>query len=247
MKAAPQAQQRLLDLQALDTAIAQLDHRRRTLPETAQASRLQAERARVAEQVVAEHTVVSDLEAELAKAESDLVPVRERRERNQKRIDTGAITDPKALSAMLEEIAHLDRRTSDLEDLQLEAMERLDGARAALAEAEVCKRAIENEMRATLAMREARLGQIAAERAQRTAERSAVAAAIPAELLTLYSRVAEKSGGVGAAPLHQRRCGGCQLQANAADLARYRAAPDDEVLRCEECNRILVRTPESGL
>ncbi|HYN67967.1 MAG TPA: C4-type zinc ribbon domain-containing protein, partial [Ornithinibacter sp.] len=51
----------------------------------------------------------------------------------------------------------------------------------------------------------------------------------------------------GAAALHQRRCGGCQLELNPVEIQRIRSAPDDEVLRCEECRRILVRTAESGL
>jgi len=38
-----------------------------------------------------------------------------------------------------------------------------------------------------------------------------------------------------------------RLQVNAADLRAFKAAAEDEVLRCEECRRILVRTPESGL
>ena len=82
---------------------------------------------------------------------------------------------------------------------------------------------------------------------QREAERDAVAAAVPADLLALYERLAAKSGGVGAAMLRHGRCSGCQLEANGADLARYKAAAEDEVLRCEECGRILVRTAESGL
>jgi uncharacterized protein len=47
--------------------------------------------------------------------------------------------------------------------------------------------------------------------------------------------------------LRQRRCGGCQLELNNVDMSRIKAAPEDEVLRCEECRRILVRTAESGL
>ena len=54
-------------------------------------------------------------------------------------------------------------------------------------------------------------------------------------------------GGVGAAELRARRCTGCQLDINAADLRVYAAAAADEVLRCEECSRILVRTAQSGL
>jgi predicted nucleic acid-binding Zn-ribbon protein len=57
----------------------------------------------------------------------------------------------------------------------------------------------------------------------------------------------ESKGGVGAALLQHRRCGGCQLGIDAAELATIKAAPADEVVRCEECSRILVRTAESGL
>ena len=40
---------------------------------------------------------------------------------------------------------------------------------------------------------------------------------------------------------------GCRLTLNASDLGIIAKAPADEVMRCEECNRILVRTGESGL
>ena len=246
MKAAAEAQRRLLDLQACDTAIAQLDHRRNTLPETARARALQADRARAAEQVIAAETIVSDLEGEQAKAESDLVPVRERLSRNESRLADGSITDGKALQGLVEEVGHLKRRVGELEDLQLDAMERLETAREAAARAAEAKATLEDHLRAVLRDREDKLADLAAERTRHDLERSAIAASIPADLLALYARVSEKSG-MGAALLRQGRCGGCQLEANAADLTRYRAAAEDEVLRCVECNRILVRTDESGL
>lgn len=247
MKAAADYQRRLLDLQAVDTALAQVEHRRRTLPETATAQRLHAERGRLAERVVEAETRVADLQADADRAEADIVPVKARRERNQKRVDAGEIGDPKALSAMLEEISHLGRRIVDLEDAELEAMEALEGAQAGLADATAAKERIETELRGVLVERKAKLATLDAEAATRAAERSVIAGALPADLLSLYEKVAEKSGGVGAALLRRGRCTGCQLEATAADLTRYRAAPADEVLRCEECNRILVRTAESGL
>jgi predicted nucleic acid-binding Zn-ribbon protein len=42
--------------------------------------------------------------------------------------------------------------------------------------------------------------------------------------------------------LKGRRCTGCGLEANPSDYEHYLAAAADEVLRCEECDRILVRT-----
>jgi uncharacterized protein len=74
-----------------------------------------------------------------------------------------------------------------------------------------------------------------------------LAAGLPAELLALYEKVRASSSGVGAAALHRGRCEGCHLQLNTTDLNRLRDAPAEDVVRCEECRRILVRTAESGL
>ena len=128
IKADPGSQQRLLDLQATDSALAQLDHRRRTLPEHAELARLKSEHAAVRSDLVAADTAVSDLELEQTKAESDLEPVRERLARNQRRIADGSVPDAKALSSMVAEVDHLKKRIGDLEDAELEVMEQLEQA-----------------------------------------------------------------------------------------------------------------------
>ena len=69
---------------------------------------------------------------------------------------------------------------------------------------------------------------------------------IPDVLLALYERLREQKG-IGAALLRARQCGGCNMTLDASELSRIRSAPVDEVVRCEECQRILVRTDESGL
>ena len=79
------------------------------------------------------------------------------------------------------------------------------------------------------------------------AQRVVAAEGMPADLITLYDKLREQKNGVGAAELRRRECTGCRLALNAADLRDIAAAPEDTVLRCEECNRILVRTPESGI
>ena len=65
--------------------------------------------------------------------------------------------------------------------------------------------------------------------------------------LALYDRLRESKGGVAAALLRARRCAGCNLDLDHAEVATIRAAADDEVIRCDDCSRILVRTSESGL
>lgn len=247
MKAAAQSQRRLLDLQAVDTAIAQLRHRRRTLPELAQIAAAQAERSAASERIVAVRTRIFDLEVEQEKSEADLVPVRDRYRRNQRRVDDGTVTDPKSLRSMLEEIEHLRLRIDDLEDAQLEVMERLEASQGELAELTESRKADDVGLRALLTQRDAEFAAIDAALDDRARERAALAAELPADLLALYEKVAARSGGLGAAMLRHGRCGGCQLPVTNVDLTRYRTSADDEVLRCEECGRVLVRTSESGL
>lgn len=247
MQAAATAQTRLLELQSVDTVIAQLEHRRRSLPELAEIAERQQARRRQASDLIALDTAVSDVDLELAKAESDLVPVRERLERDRQRVDSGSVTDPKQLNALLDEIEHLKRRIGDLEDVQLEVMERQEESVAARDELAAAREAGTDELRALLATRDERFAELDAELERSRAQRNALAELVPSDLLALYDQIRGRLGGVGAAALVRRRCAGCQLEATAADLTRYRAAPADEVLRCEECNRILVRTAESGL
>ena len=130
IKASKDAQLLLLQVQTLDSAVLQLAHRRRTLPELGELQRLAVEVDELDDALVAAETAVSDLDADQARAEADLEPVRERLTRNQQRIANGTVPDPKALSSMVEEVEHLKKRIGDLEDAELEVMEALEEATA---------------------------------------------------------------------------------------------------------------------
>jgi uncharacterized protein len=247
IKADKGAQLRLLDLQALDSELAQLEHRRRTLPEHAEIAALRAARTAVAANIVAADTAVRDLEGDQARAEADLEPVRERLSRNQRRIADGTVPDPKALSSMVDEVEHIKRRIGDLEDAELEIMEQLEAANSTRARLGDEASELDGRLSDAAARRDQALASIDADVAVRRAERVKLAPLIPADLLALYAKIGASHGGVGAAELRQRRCTGCQLEVNIAELQEFAAAADDEVLRCEECSRILVRTASSGL
>lgn len=191
--------------------------------------------------------VVDDLIREQRKADADVEQVKTRRTRDQDRMDRGLVTNPKDLQRMQQELVSLSRRISELEDNELDVMEQLETAQARLAElrdrvAEIDARAAE-----LVASRDATAGDVTKQVAAFTDERKVTATGVPADLLALYEKIRTQKGGVGAAALRARRCGGCSLELTAADLGAIAKAPTDEVLRCEECNRILVRTSESGI
>jgi predicted nucleic acid-binding Zn-ribbon protein len=244
--AAPPDQWRLLDVQGHDTRLAQIAHRRRNLPENAEHERISKELARVADELVAARTAVGDITRELAKAEADVQQVRSRAQRDQARLDSGQ-GSAKDLSAIQHEMTSLAARQSVLEDAELEVMERLETAEAGVAEALARESKLQTQLADVTAKRDAALATLADEERGLEQQRRDSAAGVPAELLALYEKVRASSGGVGAARIHQRRCDGCRLELNAVDLGKIRSAAPDSVLRCEECGRILVRTPDSGL
>jgi len=247
IKASTDAQKLLLQVQTLDSALIQLAHRRRTLPEHGELQRLTVESEELDDALVAAQTAVSDLEADQERAEADLEPVRQRLARNQQRIADGTIADPKALNSMIEEVEHLKKRISDLEDAELEVMEALEEAIATRDRRQAEAAELAERKQAATVRRDEQLAVIESDATARRQDREALTPQLPADLLALYSKIATGHGGVGAAELVQRRCTGCRLEVNAADLRAFAAAAADEVLRCEECGRILVRTDQSGI
>ncbi len=105
----------------------------------------------------------------------------------------------------------------------------------------------EAELAEVTAARDAKLVDIDRELDDVQARRGPVVTDLPADLIGLYDRLRESKGGVGAALVRARRCSGCNLDLDHAEVATIKAAADDDVIRCDECSRILVRTSESGL
>jgi uncharacterized protein len=246
VKAAPEVQLRLLEVQALDTRLAQIAHRRRTLPEREQLSALEQEALQLRDRITAAETEVSDLHRDQLKADADVESVRLRAERDRQRLDSGT-GSPKDLEGLQHELESLTRRQNELEDVELEIMQRLEDARGALAalEADRSKNdARQGVLSAAIAEAEAALD---AEAAELTGQRATLAEEIDEPLRVLYEKIRTDQSGLGAAALHRGQCGGCRISINQTELARIGSAAPDEVVRCDECRRILVRTAESGI
>jgi uncharacterized protein len=247
LKAAASDQQRLLDVQALDTRIDQLAHRRETLPEHAALRQLEVTLSTLRDQIVGAQTEASDVSRELSKAEGDVDQVTARAARDQQRLDAGLVNSPKELEGLQHEIATLAKRQSDLEDIVLEVMERLESSQSLQSELTAQQAKAEAQVAEQTASRSTKTSEIDNEVETLRAQRDTQAGSVDAELVTLYEKIRAQQGGVGAAELRQRRCTGCRLELNTVEINQLRSAADDEVMRCEECRRILIRTSESGL
>jgi predicted nucleic acid-binding Zn-ribbon protein len=247
LKADPFAQLKLLDVQALDSRADQLRHQRANLPEIAEIATLTASRADLDDGLRDMQIAVDDLTAAQKKADADVEQVKVRRVRDQDRMDQGLISNPKDLERMQHELDSLNRRISTLEDEELEVMEELEEVQVRLTELQRQVADADERLTALTAERDRRTAEIDAELTSVVAEREPAVADMPSDLLALYDRLRETKNGVGAAELRGAQCGGCRLSIDPSELAQIKSSPPDLVIRCEECQRILIRTDESGL
>jgi uncharacterized protein len=245
VKADPAVQRKLLELADTDAELARVDHRRRTLPELAEIAEAEKSLRTRKDAKVANETTLGDLDREVKRQEKEIDAVRAREDRDRALLAGGTVS-AKQMTDLEHELNTLQRRQTTLEDELLELMERreaveLGGQHAAveLAKAEEAHADAANR-------RDQALADLDSTFARRTADREKLAPQFPQPLIDLYERV-RKNRGIGASLLRQRRCGACRIELDRSAISRISAAPADEVLTCEECGAIMVRTPESGL
>lgn len=245
MKADPAVQRRLLELAEVDAVLSRTEHRRRTLPELAEISTAEKALRAKRDAQVAVQTTLTDLDREVKRQEREIDAVRAREDRDRSLLTEGTVS-AKQLTDIEHELATLQRRQAALEDDLLELMERreavdLDRQRAG---AELTK--AEEELADAQRRRDETLADLETTEARRRAEREKLVPEFGEPLLRLYERV-RAAKGIGAALLRARRCGACRIELDRSAISRISSAAADEVVTCEECGAILVRTPESGL
>ncbi|WP_019818682.1 zinc ribbon domain-containing protein [Saccharomonospora saliphila] len=245
MKAEPTAQRQLLDLAKIDAELSRVAHRRRTLPELAEITEAEQRVRDRSDALVSVQTSASDLDREVTKQESEVESVRARAERDRKLMEQGSVS-AKQLTELEHEMDTLARRQAALEDDQLELMERKEAVDADVqrtaAEVDEAERALADARK----RRDEAVADLDATQARREADREGVTPTLPEDVLALYERVRAHRG-IGAALLKSRRCGACQLELDRSTIAEIKNTPPDEIVQCDNCEAILVRTLESGL
>ncbi|MDR0593633.1 MAG: C4-type zinc ribbon domain-containing protein [Bifidobacteriaceae bacterium] len=246
MKAPARDQQRLLSVQAHDTQLHRLAHKRAGLPALAELALVRDQEQIVGGELEIAKAGQGDIRRDLTRLEDEIAKVEARRKRDRERLDSGGGLS-RELVSLQQEIESLDRRRDALEENALEVMERAEEAQRAVAGLEASLARLGAEGAAAQTRLDAELGQIGQAEAAEQAARAEAAAGLDEALLALYERLRARLGGVGAAALVARRCEGCGMDLSASDLGAIRVLAEDDVARCEECGRILVRGEDSGL
>lgn len=244
MKAEVIQQRSLLELADLDAEVSRIEHRSKHLPEQQRFEQAQAEHRAANDRLAVLRLALDDLDAQIAKFETEIEAVRDREDRDRKMLEGGAI-NAKQLGDLQHELETLERRQSSLEDSLLEVMERREELQAQQSDELGKIDTLESELAEVQHARDDALAEIEQSRHQSASRRDELIAGIDPELVSLYERQRSR-GGAGAGRLQGRRCGACRIEIDQGELARISAAADDEVLRCPECGAILLRVKDGN-
>jgi len=240
VKASPEHQNLLIELQLVDTAISHLKIKLANLPEREQITAIHTRLENTAVELAVVETELADVAIDLRRIEVDVEQVADRIKKDESRLSSG-VGSPKELEQLQHELGTLAKRKSELEDGELEVMLKHDAVKARVDELQndqVGLKQLELELNIRL---ENATTEIQSEINIQQAERGQLAPKIEATLVELYEKVRTSNDGVGAALLVGNKCEGCHLSINAIEIERIKSLPADEIIRCEECRRILVR------
>ena len=240
MKASASDQRSILDIQRFDLQSATLNNKAANLPELAELTSTTIKTNNVRDLRIAAETELSDVKRELARAEGDVEQIVTRINRDEARLSSGTGT-PKELEQTQHELVTLGARRSELEEVELEIMMRVDGLKERIA----TLTAEEGELAAVIMdlniRKENAMAAIQTELEGIATDRNSTTQSVSAEFMALYEKIRESNNGIGAAVLAGNQCKGCNLTLNTIELQRIAGLAEDEVIRCEECRCILVR------
>jgi predicted nucleic acid-binding Zn-ribbon protein len=239
MKASPSDQRQILDIQRHDLALTALAHKLVTLPEIAALGAATVKSNNTRDFRIAAETELSDVTRELKRAEADVEQVVIRLQKDEARLNSGTGT-PKELESLQHEVVSLNARRSELEEVELEVMLRVDGIKSRIEELKALEATLATEITELTDRKNMASLALESEIAQLKTERAATATSVDKAIYDLYEKI-RSGGGAGAAALLGGQCLGCNLTINSIDLKRMLDSAEDEVIRCEECRCILVR------
>jgi len=240
VKATVAHQNLLIELQKYDTTIISCGVRLANLPEIEQIKAIHKRLEDAVIELKVVETELEDVSIDLRRSEVDVEAVVDRMKKDEARLNSGAAS-PKELEQTQHELATLAKRKAELEDGELEIMMRFDLVKKRLDELasdEVGLKQLELELNVRL---ENSKSEINSELESAKASRAALVPQIETSLFDLYEKVRSSANGIGAALLIGNKCDGCHLEINAIERERIKGLDAEEVLRCEECRRILVR------
>jgi predicted nucleic acid-binding Zn-ribbon protein len=228
---------RLLDLQEVDTRLAQLRHRVAHLPESAEVDRLRSEITRVDAALRTLDAEGGELANLIAAAEARSTEIRSKSARLNAQLKT--VIAPREAEALQHEIATLATEASELDDSALVALEKADALASETLRTREERASLEGALAAAEGLVRDAAEVVRSEMARIEAQRAALINDVEASLLAAYEKRRSMHGGVAVARLSKATCGGCHIDLSTTEIEVLKKSEESE-RECPNCARWLV-------
>ena len=225
--------QQLLVVQERDRRLAQLK---------AEATRIPIEIAAAQQRLVDESAKFDQAKTELKQIESQRkqleVDADSKRQQILKyRTQLNQIKSNTEYQALLKEINKAEADIRQVEDVELEFMDRLDKLQPALKQEQAQLKDLTSKADTAKAEFQRRAALIETERQQLQGEREKLVASVDSDALSRYERLLRSKGDLAIVPIKHGNCGGCHL--NLPPQTVHTAKGERELASCSYCGRIL--------
>lgn len=212
-------------------------------------AQLKSEAARIPAEIAAAQQRVADESAKLESAKNELKRIETERKKLELdaeskrqqilkyRTQLNQIKSNIEYQALNKEISKAESDIRQIEDIELDLMEKLDKLQPALKaeQAQLKEVTAKGESEKTELQQRAKL--IEVEQAQLKADRDQLVTAVDPDLLTRYERLLRSKGDLAIVPVKHGNCGGCHL--NVPPQIIHNAKLGSELVSCSYCSRIL--------
>ena len=232
--------ERLLEIQELDTGIIGLKREIGSLEDKHRLGELHEQLKESGDRQAVEEKSLVDLEHRQHKLDGELDILSEKIGKEEGKLFSGTIMNPKELSSIQAEILSLRKKRDEMETEDLEMMEEEDGirfeverARSAVEELSANEREARDSHRKELAEKERQVK-------ESEKERDSLKKAVDGDTLAAYEKLLEDKGGIAVVRIEKgSNCGGCHIQFSSSKIDQFQH--EQGIFRCEYCRRILVQ------
>jgi predicted nucleic acid-binding Zn-ribbon protein len=237
MKLDKPGQSALLKLSEVDVAIERIKNDISKAVNSAELTAMSAQLSEYSGEVIVARTNFENLNMESRKADDNLHMVEERIARDLGRLNS--TSSPKDAQAIQSEIDSLTLRKEELEEVELEILDRLDAAKQELDAISQKREAASKEIEELREKIQQHVDELKNEGRKLVADREILVTKVPAEILDKYKALAAKQIAVG--QVKDRSCTACHMGLTANTIDSLADLPEDEVGSCPECLAMIVR------
>lgn len=228
----------LFKLQKVDSGLDELNRKLDNLPVRKELCDAMDRHKQAVEQFNIVNIVNEEFNKKLKKFENELNVLESKIKKEESRLYSGTVVNPKELKGLQDEIASLNRKKDGLETEELEVLEQIDGVKENSNKIEKDKTLLEqkiNDLKQTFDEQKNIIGQQVKELKD---QRQQLISSIESALIEKYEKTKAEKHGVGVAIIVDRICSGCRIDIPAIEISRINEK--GELARCPNCKRLLI-------